>query len=171
MRAVDARERRVDIARARVRAVLLGRRAQLGLEERDGLRVVARVVVGEAELDAHVGEGLDVETLPRVGRLVHLDGVERVAVAAERLECDGVQVACAREQFGVAARVRDDLAQARLGGRGQAAVEHLARLFELAFERKRGARRAARIGNLNDGRRPCALRRAFASLGVTLLQA
>jgi hypothetical protein len=100
--------------------------------------VVARVVVGEAELHAHVGEGLGVEPAPRVGRLVHLDGVERVAVAPQRLERDGLQVACAREQFGVAARLRDDLAQARLGGARQAAVEHFARLFELAFERERG---------------------------------
>src|SRR5205823_6059349 len=66
-RAVDARQRRVDVAELRVRAAALRGRAQLSVEDGDGLRVVAHVVVREAELDAHARRGLRVERARRVG--------------------------------------------------------------------------------------------------------
>jgi hypothetical protein len=78
--AVDARERGVDGAALRVRP-LLGRVAQRRVEDGDGLRVVARVVVGEAEVRAEVYVGLGAQAAARLGRLVDGDGGERIGEA------------------------------------------------------------------------------------------
>ena len=121
-RAVDARQGRVDVAELRVRAAALFGRAQLGVEDGDGLRVVARVVVGQPHLHAHAGVSLGVERPAGVRRLVHPHGLERVAVAPLDFERDRKEAARARQKRRVAPRRRDDLAQARLGGARQAAV-------------------------------------------------
>src|SRR5205814_9868860 len=76
-RTVDAGERGVDVAELRVGAAALRGRAQLRVEYGDGLRVVARIVVGEAEARAHAGQRLGFRRARRVCGLVHLHGFER----------------------------------------------------------------------------------------------
>jgi hypothetical protein len=58
-----------------------GASRQRGVEDGDGLRVVARVVEGEAEVRAQVDVGLGVEAAARLRRLVDGDGAERVGEA------------------------------------------------------------------------------------------
>jgi hypothetical protein len=162
-RAVDAGERGVDVAEEAVGVVALSGLAQLVVEDGDGLRVVADVVVGEPELDAQAGVGRRVERAARVRPLVGLDDFERLVVAAEGFERDREEAAGAGQHRGVAAGRADELAEADFGRARQPAVEQPAGLFEFAPEvggrDDVAARRdAARVTEADD-RRPRVVRR------------
>ena len=95
--AINSRQRDVDRSHLRVRAALRGF-AQGRVEKRDGFRMVARVVIGEADLDSQPGRRLGIKLDARLRHLVHQYGFERLAVARLHLKRQRERMTSLRQQ-------------------------------------------------------------------------
>ena len=67
--------------------------------------MIAVVVVGKSDLNAKVTDRLIVELRARLGRFIHGNGRERIAIVALLLECDGKCTTRQRQNCRMIARI------------------------------------------------------------------
>jgi hypothetical protein len=148
--AIDTRERDVDRADLRAAAVLR-RFAQRAVQDRDGLRVIARVVVGEAELDAEI-DGRDGVALGALLRLlVHLHRFERFAITPLHLQRRREQTTRARQQHRILPRGAHERSRTLQDFGSKPLIEQQAHVFKFALKRlARGLRACASLAQTCD---------------------